>query len=127
MIEIVGALIQKDNKFLIAQRKVGDAGDKWEFPGGKIEFGETDVDAIKREVKEELDIEVDVLKYLGSNFYTYPTRTIHMNLYHCKYLSGNIGLSDHKDFKWIDLNQLHNFELCPLDCMFVKKLIKQNL
>jgi len=124
MIKIVGALIEKDGKFLIAQRKYGDTGDTWEFPGGKIEQGESDIDAIKREIKEELNIEIEILNYIGSNVFDYPTRTIEMNLYHCRYLSGNIKLSDHKQICWIDKEDIINYDLCPLDKKFIKALVK---
>ncbi len=127
MIKIVGALIEKDNLFLIAQRKYGDTGDTWEFPGGKIEDIETDEQALKREIKEELDIEIEVINYIDTKKYDYPTRTIEMNLYHCKYISGDIKLIEHKNMNWVNIIDLNDYNLCPLDRLFINSINKSVL
>jgi 8-oxo-dGTP diphosphatase len=127
MIKIVGALIEKDGFFLIAQRKYGDTGETWEFPGGKIEANETEEQALKREIKEEIEIEIDIIKFIDTKRYDYPTRTIEMNLYLCKYLSGRIKLNEHKNIDWIKPLDLDIYNLCPLDRLFIESINKSIL
>lgn len=126
MIKIVAALIEKDGLFLVAQRKYGDTGDTWEFPGGKIEENETEEQALIREIDEELNIKIDIIKYIDTNKYDYSTRTIEMSLYLCKYKSGNIKLNEHKNIIWTTIDNLENYDLCPLDRLFIN-IIKENI
>ncbi len=124
MIKIVAALIEKDGHFLVAQRKYGDTGETWEFPGGKIEENETEEQALKREINEELNIEIDIIKYIDKKEYDYPTRTIEMSLYLCKYKNGDIKLNEHKAVNWTSIDNMENYDLCPLDRLFIS-LIKK--
>ena len=84
---VVGAAIMKDNKVLIAQRRDGELKGKWEFPGGKIEEGETPQQALQREIKEELDIDVSVLNRIDSSYWEYTDRNINLSVYECAYVS----------------------------------------
>ena len=115
MLRVVAALIEKDGKILIAKRAKGKYENMWEFPGGKVEFGETEETAIEREIKEEFDIEIKAFKFIKNNVHDYPDITIDLRLYLCKYVSGEIKLSEHKEYKWIDRQEILNYELAPAD------------
>ena len=95
---------------------------KWEFPGGKIENNETPEQCLKRELKEEFDIDVSVGEYLGSNIYHYDHISIELLAYRTFWEGGDINLKDHDDFKWASLKQLDNYDFAPADIPFVNKL-----
>lgn len=125
MIEVVVGLIEIDSKFLIARRTFGDAPaiGKWEFPGGKIEVNETDEEAMKREVLEEVGIEVDVKEYLADYTQVYPNRTIHLKLYHCISNSTDVFMnSEHTDYAIVDFNAISEYDLAPADCQLYDKI-----
>lgn len=83
MIKVVAALIERDNKFLIAKRSTGDSNvfGKWEFPGGKVESNENEFQAIEREIKEEFELNIKANKFLINNICEYPTKTVDLRLY----------------------------------------------
>jgi 8-oxo-dGTP diphosphatase len=114
-IEVVGAVIVKDKKIYASQRGYGDFKDGWEFPGGKIEKDELPADAIKREIKEELDADIDVEDYLGVIEYQYPKFILHLHLYICSILSGNLTMLEAEGEKWLDLNELESINWLPAD------------
>ena len=117
MINVVAALIEKDNKYLIAKRSTGDPNvfGKWEFPGGKVKENESEENAIEREIKEEFEMDIKAVKFLINNVYESPTKTIDLRLYECKYISGNFKLHDHSEYKFVDKNEILNYDLCPAD------------
>ncbi len=117
MITVVAALIEKDNKCLIARRSTGsqDVLGKWEFPGGKVEKSETEEHAIEREIKEEFEMNIKATKFLTNNVCEYPSKTIDLRLYECKYLSGEFHLHDHSEYLFVDKNDIINYDLCPAD------------
>ena len=117
MITVVAGLIEKDNKYLIARRSTGlkDAIGSWEFPGGKIKEGETEQDSVRREIKKELEINVKVKDFLVNSIYNYPTKTIDLRLYKCEYISGDIVLHDHYEYKWIEKNEILDYDFSPAD------------
>ncbi len=117
MITVVAALIEKDGKYLIARRSTGseDVLGKWEFPGGKVEKEESEEQAIKREIKEEFEMNIQPIRFLTNNVCEYPTKTIDLRLYECKYLSGEFHLHDHSEYKFVDKQDIINFDLCPAD------------
>lgn len=121
MLKVVSALIEKDGKYLIAKRSTGNKEvlGKYEFPGGKVELNESEEDAIIREIKEELDIDINVNKFLMNNVYEYPDRVIDLRLYECVMLNDNIKLHDHSDYKFVSKDELCNYEFCPPDIAFV--------
>ena len=124
MINVVAAVIKdEDGKILITQRNLQKAqGGLWEFPGGKIEPNETKENAIIREIKEELDIDIEVENYLSEKVFNYPEKDINLIALECKKVNGNIKLLEHEDYKWVKNSELDNFEFAPADIFIVEKL-----
>lgn len=127
MITVVAALIQKDGKVLIAKRSTGDPNvlEKWEFPGGKVESGENEFQAIEREIKEEFELEIKAKELLINNVCEYPKKTVDLRLYSCEYITGDFNLHDHSEYKWVDKDELLNFDLAPADIPLAK-YVKEN-
>ncbi|MBP2636553.1 MAG: ADP-ribose pyrophosphatase [Firmicutes bacterium] len=123
MIEVIAAVIQDKGTILIARRPIGDklAG-KWEFPGGKVEVGETPEECLRREIKEEVNIEISVSDFFGESIYEYPNRTIQLKAYWCTWLSGEIELNSHDTIEWVDIACLSDYDFAPADLPFVDKL-----
>jgi len=124
MINVVAAVIKDENgKILITQWKLKKAqGGLWEFPGGKIELNETKEDAIVREIKEELDIDIKVESYLSEKVFNYPEKDINLIALECKKINGEIKLFEHEDYRWVENCELVNFEFAPADIFIVEKL-----
>ena len=124
MINVVAAVIKDENeKILITQRNLKKAqGGLWEFPGGKIEPNETRENAIVREIKEELDIDIEVKSYLSEKVFNYPEKDINLIALECIKINGEIRLLEHEDYRWIDNSELGNFEFAPADLFIVEKL-----
>ena len=122
MIKVVAALIEKNGKYLIARRSTGDENvlGKWEFPGGKVKEEETEEYAIEREIKEEFEMDVKAISFITNNVCEYPNKTIDLRLYECKYLSGKFHLHDHSEYKFVDKDEIINFDLCPADIPLAK-------
>ena len=99
----------------------------WEFPGGKIEFGETDVNCLKREISEELSIDINIKSYFTQNEYTYPDFVVHLVSYLCSYNKGVVKLVDHDKFAWVELDCLDNYEFLQADIHILKKLKTENI
>lgn len=123
MKDVTAALIIKDHKILIAQRAPGEnlAG-KWEFPGGKIEAGETPQECLKREIREEFDVEVDVLDYFGESIYNYSSGTIRLLAFWCRWIAGDFILKVHSQIAWLDPEELDQYDFAPADIPLVKQL-----
>ncbi len=121
---VVAALIKKDNNVLIARRSTGDENvlGKWEFPGGKVEPNETEGHAIEREIKEEFELDIKANKYITNNVCEYPTKTVDLRLYECEYISGEFKLHDHSEYKWVNINELLNYDLALADIPLAKYL-----
>ena len=120
---VTAAILINDEKIIIAKRKsTGKLPNKWEFPGGKIENDETPEQCLKRELKEEFDIDVSVGEYLGSSIYHYDHISIELLAYRTFWKGGNIRLKDHDDFAWVSLEQLGEYDFAPADIPFVNKL-----
>lgn len=119
---VVAALIKKDNNVLIARRSTGDENvlGKWEFPGGKVEPNETEGHAIEREIKEEFELDIKANKYITNNVCEYPTKTVDLRLYECEYISGEFKLHDHSEYKWVNINELLNYDLALADIPLAK-------
>lgn len=120
---VTAAIIKKDDKFLIARRSPNKhlAG-FWEFPGGKIEDGETPENCLKRELQEELNIQVTIKGFFMENEHHYGDRIIVLKAYLCELLTGEITLKDHDQFAWIDLDEFNNYNFAPADIPFIKAL-----
>lgn len=116
MIEVVAGVIYKDNKFLITQRNLKKAqGGLWEFPGGKVEKGESYENALTREIKEEFNANIEVKEYIGENIHHYPEKDIKLLFYKARLLSEKIELLEHEDYKWITKEDKDNFEFAGAD------------
>lgn len=119
---VVAALIKKNNNVLIARRSTGDENvlGKWEFPGGKVEPNETEEHAIEREIKEEFELDIKANKYITNNVCEYPTKIVDLRLYECEYINGEFKLHDHSEYKWVNINELLNYDLTPADIPLAK-------
>ncbi len=116
IIQVVGAaIINDDGELLCAQRGYGSLIGKWEFPGGKIEPGETPEEAIKREIKEELDIDIEVEELIDENYNEYPDKNINLKVYRCKYVSGDIKDTEHQALKWSKPEQIESLDWAEAD------------
>ena len=124
MIDVTAAILVKDSKVLIAKRKPEDKQPgKWEFPGGKIEAGESARECLKREMREEFGIDVRVGKFLGESIYDYPHGSIRLLAYLAEWQAGDIALKDHADYTWAQCDRLSEFDFTPADLPFVRMLI----
>jgi len=121
-IEVVAAIIEKDNKYFVTQRGYGDYKDWWEFPGGKIEEGETPQEALIREIKEELDADIIIDKYLCTVECDYPEFHIKMDCYICSLLSIDITLKEHEAAKWLSTDELNTIKWLPIDLKVIEKI-----
>ena len=126
MIQVVAGIIKdKENKIFIAQRNLKKSqGGLWEFPGGKIEINESREHALIRELQEELDITVEVNKYVGEKTFEYPDKSINLIAFECKIISGEVKLEEHEDSKWVRIEELKNFKFSPADEFIVEILEK---
>ena len=124
MIRVTAAIIESENKILIAQRKAKDNlfGGLWEFPGGKIEDGETPEDCMARELKEELEIEVEVGTLITSNKHVYPDGIFELLAYKVEHISGNFVLNDHDEVKWITIDEISKYDFPPANTPIINYL-----
>lgn len=125
-IKVVAAIIQKENKILATKRGYGEFINMWEFPGGKIEPGETKEEALIREIKEELNIEINVDKFAIDIEYQYPNFYLFMSCFMCSIKEGSIELLEHNDGKWITKEELNTLNWLPADIDAVNYL-KENM
>ena len=114
-VRVVAAIIIHENKIFATQRGYGEFKDGWEFPGGKIEPGETPQDALVREIKEELDIEIEVKDFLETVEYDYPEFHLSMDCFFCTIRSGELVLKEHETAKWLTAETLESVEWLPAD------------
>lgn len=123
MKKVTAAIIIKDGLFFIAKRRKADTlANKWEFPGGKIENGETAEECLKREIEEELRIKVRIGDFFGESIYQYPQGAIQLLAYWVYWESGIIELMAHDEYKWVSLRELNYYDFAPADIPLVKKL-----
>lgn len=120
-IEVSAAVIINDGKLFATQRGYGEWKDWWEFPGGKLEQGETPQDALKREINEELDTEIEIGDFLTTVEYDYPKFHLTMHCFRCKVISGGLTLLEHEDARWLDMNEILSVRWLPADEMVVKE------
>ena len=114
-VKVVAAIIIHDNKIFATQRGYGEFKDGWEFPGGKIEPGETPQEALAREIKEELDIEIEVKDFLETVEYDYPEFHLSMDCFFCIIRSGELVLIEHEAAKWMTVETLDSVDWLPAD------------
>ena len=122
VIEVVAAILQRDGAYFATQRGYGEFEGMWEFPGGKIEEGETAEFALKREIQEELGIDITIDKFLCTTEYDYPSFHLIMHCYLCNVKSGEIELREHKSARWLTTELLDSIEWLPADKEVVEVL-----
>ncbi len=121
-IEVVAAIITNDDKIFVTQRGYGEFKGGWEFPGGKMEAGETPEQALVREIQEELDTEIKVGQLVDTIEYNYPNFHLTMHCYLCTILSGSLVLKEHEAAKWLTLSTLDSVEWLPADISLINHL-----
>ncbi len=124
VIRVVAAIIIDGGKVFATQRGYGEFKDGWEFPGGKIEADELPEDAIIREIKEELETEVEVVRLLDTVEYDYPKFHLSMDCFICKIKSGDLVLKEHEAAKWLTKETLNSVEWLPADQGLIGKIEK---
>lgn len=108
-------MIMRDGKVFATQRGYGDFKDGWEFPGGKVEAGESPEDALRREIREELETEIGVGHLIDTVEYDYPAFHLSMRCYACSIVSGNLHLVEHESARWLTADELHCVNWLPAD------------
>ena len=121
-IKVVAAIIRKDDKVFATQRGYGEYKDWWEFPGGKIESGETAPEALAREIREELDAVITVDRYLTTVDYDYPKFHLSMDCFWCHLTEEHLTLLEHEAAKWLPLNDLRQVNWLPADIMVIEAI-----
>ena len=124
-IHVVAAIIYDGNRILATQRGYGPYKDGWEFPGGKIESGETFQEALKREIMEELDTVIEVGEELMIVEYDYPDFHLHMNCFWARIIEGDLKLKEHEASKWLSTNELMSVNWLPADRLIIEKILNQ--
>ena len=124
-IKVAAAIIIEDQKVFATQRGYGDFKDGWEFPGGKLEPGEAPQQALKREIREELDTEIEVGERLYTVEYDYPNFHLSMDCFLCKILSGDLVLKEHEAAVWLTKEQLYSVDWLPADLDLIPKIEEQ--
>lgn len=121
-VRVVAGIIIEDGKVFATQRGYGEFKDGWEFPGGKIEQGETPEEAVVREIMEELDTEVEVKELFDTVEYDYPKFHLSMDCFICNGKKGDLVLKEHEAAKWLTKETLHTVDWLPADYGLVEKL-----
>ena len=123
-IEVAAAIIVKDNRIFATQRGYGEFKDGWEFPGGKLEPGESAREALAREIREELDVDIRVGKLLETVEYDYPEFHLTMHCFICELLSEEIVLKEHEDARWLKKEELDSVGWLPADVGVISKIFE---
>ena len=121
-IEVVAAIIVADGKVLATQRGYGEYKDKWEFPGGKMEAGETPEEALRREIREELAADISVDRFVCTVEHDYPSFHLTMHNYLCHIVSGHLELLEHEAAKWLDIAHIDTVDWLPADLEILPRL-----
>ena len=129
-VKVVAAIIIHEGKVFATQRGYGEFKDGWEFPGGKIEPGETPEAALIREIEEELDTEIEVVDLLDKVEYDYPNFHLSMDCFISKIKSGKLVLKEHEAAKWLSIDNISDVDWLPADLLLIDKIkdyLKKNI
>ena len=127
-IDVTCAIVIIDNRFLVTQRSEKmKVPLKWEFPGGKLEQNESEIDCVKREIKEEINIVIKIVKKLSSSVYDYGTFKINLIPFLAEYVSGEISLAEHKEYKLLEKAELLSLDWAEADLPIVEEFLKLEL
>lgn len=124
-IRVVAAVIKDGERIFATQRGYGEFKDGWEFPGGKIEAGETPQDALRREIREELDTEIQVGEKIDTVEYDYPAFHLSMDCFWCKVVEGKLVLLEAEASRWLKKEELHSVDWLPADLGLIEKICEQ--
>jgi 8-oxo-dGTP diphosphatase len=124
-IEVVAAIIRKADKIFATQRGYGDFKDWWEFPGGKMEVGESPEEALRREIREELSTEISVDEYICTVEYDYPKFHLKMHCYFCSLVTEAVHLNEHEAACWLENDELDSVKWLPADVLVVNEINKR--
>ncbi len=124
--EVVAAIIVQSGKIFATQRGYGEFKDMWEFPGGKVEAGESREDALRREILEELDTEIRVDSLLCTVDYDYPSFHLTMHCYMCSVVAGELVLKEHESARWLAPDELGLVDWLPADLEILPKIVRFN-
>lgn len=124
-INVVAALITDGKRVFATARGYGNYKGWWEFPGGKIETGESPEEALKREIKEELDSEISVDEYIDTIEYDYPEFHLYMRCFWCTLLSGDLTLKEAEDARWLDAGTIDSVKWLPADMELIETIKKR--
>ena len=124
-IEVVAAIIQKENRIFATQRGYGEWKDWWEFPGGKMEIGEAPEEALKREIREELSTEISIDELLCTVEYDYPKFHLTLHCYLCSLLQKTLSLNEHEAARWLTKEELNSVKWLPADLEVIELLSRR--
>lgn len=125
MIEVVAAIIRRGDELFATQRGYGDWKDWWEWPGGKVEPGESPEEALRREIREELDADISVDKFLATIDWDYPAFHLTMHCYMCSLLGESLHLNEHEAARWLSARDLRSVRWLPADDQLLPLLEKE--
>ena len=124
MIEVTAAIIMDQERVLIAQKEsTHKLAGLWEFPGGKMEPGETPEDCLVRELAEELGIDIEITDFFGEYTFALETAVLHLKGYRAQVVGGTLTLLEHDDARWVSVNELKQYPFVPSDMGFVERLL----
>ena len=121
-VRVAAAVIRDNNRIFATARGYGAFKGKWEFPGGKIEMGETSQEALKREIMEELATEIKVGELIDTIEYDYPDFHLTMECFWCEVVNGGLELKEHEAARWLMREELYNVEWLPADVRLIEKI-----
>ena len=124
-IRVVAAVIRRGNQIFATQRGYGPYKDGWEFPGGKIEAGESPQDALRREIREELNTEIEVGDLIDTVEYDYPEFHLSMKCYWAAVVEGTLLLKEHEAAKWLNADELNSVEWLPADFSILSSIERE--
>jgi len=124
-VKVAAAIIENERRVLIGRRKAGRFAGMWEFPGGKVEPTETPEECLKRELREELDVEAAIGEFFLSSKYVYSHAAIELLTYKAKIVRGVLRLHDHTEIRWAAAEELPSYDFPAADRPIVEKLIRE--